>query len=70
MIVEINDKEFCDRIRKSPRLNELYDHFERIANGSTQKYLTKFQKQIKHILEKIVIIYDTKKSSKKIYVLS
>lgn len=36
MIVEINDKEFCDRIRKSPRLNELYDHFERIANGSTQ----------------------------------
>ncbi len=35
MIVEINDKEFCDRIRKSPRLNELYDHFERIANGST-----------------------------------
>ena len=33
---KMNNNSFCDAIRKSPRLNELLDHFERISNGSEQ----------------------------------
>lgn len=33
---KLNNKEFCNKIRKSPRLNELYEHFEQISNGSNQ----------------------------------
>ena len=36
MKTELNNKEFCDKIRKSPRLTDLYDHFEEISNGSKQ----------------------------------
>lgn len=36
MKIKLDDKEFCDKIRKSPRLNELHKYFEEISSGSTQ----------------------------------
>ena len=43
---KINNKNFCNEILKSPRLNELLEHFERISNGSEQvpKKLPKINK--------------------------
>ena len=43
----MNNKNFCNEILKSPRLNELLDHFERISNGSEQvpKKLPKINKK-------------------------
>lgn len=58
MKIKLNDNEFCDKIRKSPRLNELFENFEQISKGSSQvpyklpktneKYLNESSEYLRH----------------------